>query len=983
MDHIMPTGLARLSMKATGITQGGELPWNFDKIVLGICVLEKKAYSSPMTAILDRLRAFGEFQIVMFGDKVILEEPVEKWPLCNALVAFHSNGFPLEKAEAYAALRKPYLVNDLESQHLLHDRRQVYAKLEEHGLMTPSRIVVNREFPNQELPNFLEEEDYIEVEGKRIYKPFVEKPANGDDHSIMIYYPCNAGGGMKELFRKIGNRSSEFHPDVRRVRREGSYIYEEFMATGGTDVKVYTVGPDYAHAEARKSPVVDGVVMRSADGKEIRYPVLLTPYEKEMAREVCLAFGQAVCGFDLLRSNGKSFVCDVNGWSFVKNSHKYYDDAACVLRGMLISTVAPHLYSPLPNKLPWSIGETSPDFTRQSSVPTSTFGQREELRCVIAVIRHGDRTPKQKVKLKVTQDRLLDLMLKYNGGRPRAEAKLKSAVQLQDLLDALRMLVPSVKLGRDSDSEAEDFENAEKLRHVKAVLEEGGHFSGIYRKAQLKPQKWAMVHKEDVGAEGGPNGSGGPTEERPTEALMVLKYGGVLTHAGRKQAEELGRTFRNNMYPVEAGEGTGLIRLHSTYRHDLKIYSSDEGRVQMSAAAFAKGLLDLEGQLTPILVSLVSKDSPMLDGLDTASEDIEKQKKSLYEIMTRPDGSLPQPASPEKPWLVDGGGLPPSGLALLKRLVRTYCLVPRSLPLLSLPVLVLVLVRVQEQVLALSQRLVLLLVLFAGVAELTRNVTAQVKELCKDEEDAMVAGGAPPVQEAIPSYDTARLLGKARLDEDRIAAGLPCGTEGFLLMFARWKKLDNDIYNERKDRYNISKVPDIYDSCKYDLLHNQHLKLTGLDDLYNVVKEPSVAPGCPSRVLWLSWSSSALADGVIPNEYGINPQSKVDIGSKDWGMSEWMCQIAHRLLGKILIDMQNTLNEAVEVGMAMEALKGAPKGRDREHLTRRSTMDDLLRPHPRRTSSDKRQLSESQSQKSDKGSDEDSDIETSYRLDPK
>lgn len=39
-------------------------------------------------------------------------------------------------------------------------------------------------------------------------------------------------------FRQVGNRSSEFHPEVRRVRREGSYIYEEFMPTGGTDVKV-------------------------------------------------------------------------------------------------------------------------------------------------------------------------------------------------------------------------------------------------------------------------------------------------------------------------------------------------------------------------------------------------------------------------------------------------------------------------------------------------------------------------------------------------------------------------------------------------------------------------------------------------------------------------------------------------------------------------------------------------------------------------
>ena len=48
-----------------------------------------------------------------------------------------------------------------------------------------------------------------------------------------------------------------------------------------------------------------------------------------------------------------------------------------------------------------------------------------------------------------------------------------------------------------------------------------------------------------------------------------------------------------SIYPGGQGQysklsGCGLLRLHSTYRHDLKIYASDEGRVQMTAAAFAK-----------------------------------------------------------------------------------------------------------------------------------------------------------------------------------------------------------------------------------------------------------------------------------------------------------------------------------------------------------------------------------------------------------
>lgn len=45
-----------------------------------------------------------------------------------------------------------------------------------------------------------------------------------------------------------------------------------------------------------------------------------------------------------------------------------------------------------------------------------------------------------------------------------------------------------------------------------------------------------------------------------------------------------------------------------------------------------------------------------------------------------------------------------------------------------------------------------------------------------------------------------------------------------LMMWDRWKKLEKAFYNSEADTFDISKIPDIYDSIKFDCIHNSHLR---------------------------------------------------------------------------------------------------------------------------------------------------------------
>ncbi|KAK6619993.1 hypothetical protein RUM44_006393 [Polyplax serrata] len=611
------------------------------QVVVGICAMGKKSQSKPMKEILTRLEEFEYLKMLVFPEETILKKSVDEWPLCDCLISFHSKGFPLDKAMQYANLRNPFIINNLDMQYDIQDRRKVYALLEREGIEIPRYAVLDRDSPTSK-DELIESEDHVEVNGVIFNKPFVEKPVSAEDHNIYIYYPTSAGGGSQRLFRKIGSRSSVYSPES-RVRKTGSFIYEDFMPTDGTDVKVYTVGPDYAHAEARKSPALDGKVERDSEGKEIRYPVILSNAEKLISRKVCLAFKQTVCGFDLLRANGKSFVCDVNGFSFVKNSNKYYDDCAKILGNMILRELAPTLDIPWsvpfqlddPPIVPTTFGkmyvcktvtERIPSAKEKAKQPNfSVWIFRMELRCVVAVIRHGDRTPKQKMKVEVRHPKFFEIFEKYDGYK-NGHVKLKRPKQLQEILDTARSLLAEIQ---HSTADPEIEEKQGKLEQLKTVLEMYGHFSGINRKVQLKYQP-----------RGRPRGSSSD-DDAPKEPslVLILKWGGELTPAGRIQAEELGRIFRC-MYPGGQGEyagtqGLGLLRLHSTYRHDLKIYASDEGRVQMTAAAFAKGLLALEGELTPILVQMVksANTNGLLDNDCDSSKYQNMAKSRLHELM--------------------------------------------------------------------------------------------------------------------------------------------------------------------------------------------------------------------------------------------------------------------------------------------------------------------------------------------------------------
>ncbi|CAK5275559.1 unnamed protein product [Mycena citricolor] len=540
--------------------EGYGAKYSGDPMILGVCAMDVKARSKAMREILTRLveRANGGVEVKVFGDKVILDEDVENWPRCDVLISFFSTDFPLDKATQYVKLRNPLCINDLPLQALLWDRRLVGAVLDHLQVPTPKRIEVSRDGGPQVDPelralvkskigleigelrstpevSLREDGDAIIIDGKVLEKPFVEKPVSGEDHNVYIYY---RGGGGRRLFRKVGNKSSELDPNLKHPRTDGSYIYEQFIDVDNSeDIKVYTVGQEYTHAETRKSPVVDGVVRRNTDGKEIRFITRLTEEERSWAKKICMGFGQRVCGYDMLRcDNGqRSQVIDVNGWSFVKGNESYYDKAAEILASLCLRL------------------STSPDRPIPHAGTPTSESPTWLLKANVTVFRHADRTPKQKLKFNfpIGESWTQPFVTLLNG--EKEEIILREKKQLNLVVSAIEQ---SKSLGATG-------EDLMKLTQLSNALFSKIDLPGT--KAQLKPYSNGEFHF---------------SSSRVTYDDTTCR-GGEFTHAARYQSRDLGENMKKD-----------LTIMNKDALNNVKIFTSSERRVIASAEIFAAALVD-------------------------------------------------------------------------------------------------------------------------------------------------------------------------------------------------------------------------------------------------------------------------------------------------------------------------------------------------------------------------------------------------------
>ncbi|MEQ2174448.1 Inositol hexakisphosphate and diphosphoinositol-pentakisphosphate kinase 1, partial [Goodea atripinnis] len=82
-------------------------------------------------------------------------------------------------------------------------------------------------------------------------------------------------------------------------------------------------------------------------------------------------------------------------------------------------------------------------------------------------------------------------------------------------------------------------------------------------------------------------------------------------------------------------------------------------------------------------------------------------------------------------------------------------------------------------------------------------------------------------------------------------------SETLELMLQRWSKLERD-FRMKNGRYDISKIPDIYDCIKYDSQHNASVGLEDTLELFRLSRALADIVFSGGDVSWSSCSNTTL-----------------------------------------------------------------------------------------------------------------------------
>ncbi|TBU06488.1 putative histidine phosphatase [Hamiltosporidium magnivora] len=517
-------------------------------INLGFCIMSRKLFATHTQLFIKKLKKI--FPSTIISPNMISTQPPEEWPAFDVIISFYHTTLPFKQVIKYLSLNYSYCPNNLLLQYALFDRRIIKKILESMNVNTPRSIFYNKtplaipnviikiieqrfciklDFEFEEMKEF---EDSIQIGNKIIKRPFIEKPANNENHNIYVYYCKNLG--VRKLFRKSANKSSSLVYDLQGVRRDVSYIYEEFIEGDNRDIKVYAMGGATPYAETRKSPTVDGVVERDEKGNEKRAKIILKENELNWARKITLGFKQLICGFDMLRKGEESYVIDVNGWSFVKGcKEEYYENCAQVIKEDILKNFSGAIgfnrlinESKFKKNINFDISQLKYLNENIKNILDSIF--RKSLSKVIRIYRHADRTPKNKIKVLIDKSGSITTT---SGLFECIENHLQNCSFTEDLIN---------KFGKNKET-----------RIQKRLLE-----------------------NENV--------------------EIILKWGGRLTHTGRIQSEETGENLRyfllsNSLASINLfNENKNIDDTFNRLLDNVKFFSTSEDRVQESAMIFAK-----------------------------------------------------------------------------------------------------------------------------------------------------------------------------------------------------------------------------------------------------------------------------------------------------------------------------------------------------------------------------------------------------------